>query len=825
MAQFERDAVEHGDVYCPGYVALDDVALFVGTAWCEDSHSVWQVALEELENFNPARHELDIEVAIGKSEHFISSRAFDDVVMMMIAFNTLTMCCTAYTSPWSPVSSAFQGMLTGLGHFFSVFFFVEMLLKIVCLKGLANYLRPNSNKFDCLVVMSSVIAFPLMFLSPDTEIPGTNILRIFRLFRALRVARMLRKIDSVRKLLDAAFGSLVPLANILVCMTLIIVVFACFSMQLFGGNMKHIDDRRHFDDFPHAFYSLFVLLTGSGWEEIMYQAMMAKQNGAAAGPLLLTFFIVQNYIVLNLFVGAILANMSNMEDEDKKVEMCDRRKEGLEKQIFAREAHFFVEAQVAEWETGLRQEPLCRLPALLSQKFFFPVALDLWVPTEMDTWWGKVPFDRYALGFLGPGNKIRVAAVWLVEHDLFEVFLLITIIVSTLMLVIDTPEMRKKVGVHQALTISEPIFIIIFTFEFFVKAAAYGLLSTDNIELMLQTPAKLKALTMGEMPPPPLLHDSWAYIDMTVLFVSYISYFGEALLQSSGAGGTLKIVRLLRAIRPLRIVNRVPGMRIVIVALQKSGPGVANVLVLIFFTFLIFAIIATDMTAGKFYACTDPKAKGYQDCMGIHVNEQGSIVSPRVWRNPHIGSEGAAGLDPTFDNVGRGFLLLFELATLDDWEGTLFQLMDIPDKVGSQPVKDGKMLMGLFLVVFVFCGALFMMQLFISVVIDAYCDTDGSSWLTEQQQLFCNLMELVQMLHPVPKPSPPEDAPCRRVCYNLFVDPYPQKLPILEGYKLRKERPSSVWPQTLEEATANYANLVREKEDTVSGIKQQVIDF
>jgi len=368
--------------------------------------------------------------------------------------------------------------------------------------------------------------------------------------------------------------------------------------------------------------------------------------------------------------------------------------------------------------------------------------------------------------------------------------------------------------------------MIIFTAEFLLKAIAYGMYTTDNIELQLQTPPKLKALTLGDIGPPPLLHDSWAYIDMTVLLVSYISYFLAHVLAQIGADGALKIIRLLRAIRPLRIVNRSPGMRVVILALQKSGPGVANVLLLIFFTFLIFAIVATDICGGYFFACTDGTRVGYTDCMRVHKNANG-VVAPRVWRNPHIHAEGAAGLAPSFDNVGRGFLLLFELATLDDWEGTLFQMMDVRDTRNLQPVLDTRMYSGMFLVLFVFCGALFMMQLFISVVIDAYCDTDGSSWLTEQQQLFCDLMQLVSMLHPIPKPEQPEPEDMggvRRVCYNLFIDPYPQRLPSLEWYKVDHKRPNTAWPAQLSDSQVLYSHLAEELNNTVSSLKKQALE-
>jgi len=173
-ADLERQMV-HVERLQVGYVALEDVACFVENRRCLDRDSVWSVCLDETEGFNPAHHELEIVLAIGWREAFISSKEFDNAVMVAIMANTVTMCLSAHTAPWSPHPDTFNLALSVTGHLFSGVFFIEMLLKIVCLKGVHVYLRSISNRFDCLVVMSSVIAFPMMFLSPDTEIPGENI--------------------------------------------------------------------------------------------------------------------------------------------------------------------------------------------------------------------------------------------------------------------------------------------------------------------------------------------------------------------------------------------------------------------------------------------------------------------------------------------------------------------------------------------------------------------------------------------------------------------------------------------------------------------------
>ena len=74
---------------------------------------------------------------------------------------------------------------------------------------------------------------------------------------------------------------------------------------------------------------------------------------------------------------------------------------------------------------------------------------------------------------------------------------------------------------------------------------------------------------------PSYMYDSWNCLDMVVLFVSWINMFAEP-------EGPLKILRLLRAFRPLRMVNRVDGMKLVIMSLVDAGPALGNVCVLLF---------------------------------------------------------------------------------------------------------------------------------------------------------------------------------------------------------------------------------------------------
>jgi len=291
---------------------------------------------------------------------------------------------------------------------------------------------------------------------------------------------------------------------------------------------------------------------------------------------------------------------------------------------------------------------------------------------------------------------------------------------------------------------------------------------------MLQTPDKLKALMLGDTGRESYMYDSWNYLDLLVLIVGYINMFGEPK-------GPLKMLRLLRAFRPLRMVNRLPGMKLVLVSLISACPALGNVCILLCSVFLIFSIIGVSLFSGKMYSCLDGESSK-ELCHGNFISE--NFLVPRVWRNPETGFGGW-----NFDNVGASLLTLFEIATGDSWEDIMWPMCDMPEAAGDPPILDQSRAYGLFAVIFTFVGSLFMLQLFVSVIIDSFNFSEGSGLMTERQQLFSDMLKLNQMLNPEPKPLPPPDQSLARACYDCFQDCRPLPINNLEGYLARNRVP------------------------------------
>jgi hypothetical protein len=314
--------------------------------------SLWSACEEHVEDFSPLYTTAHFVLTLDKQESFICGKPFDNTIMAAIGGCTVFMCLEHYNYIYDtdPTGKGPYNIGTSDGFvmaqivaewFFNVIFIIEMCCKLVCLKGFCNYIGPPANKLDFVIVMSSILQIIMDFALADSGV-DLSILKLFRLFRVLRVTRLLRKFKSVRELLDAAFGSIKPILNIMMFMLLILIVFCCLGMQLYGAkfafdndsekpcecNVQQLFDetceadcevpRTSFDSFLTAFYTLFQVLSGSAWEGIMFDCMRAPEFGGIFGCIyVMFFFVLSNYIILNLFIGAILANMGTDTDDDR----------------------------------------------------------------------------------------------------------------------------------------------------------------------------------------------------------------------------------------------------------------------------------------------------------------------------------------------------------------------------------------------------------------------------------------------------------------------------------------------------------------------------
>nr|XP_043884115.1 voltage-dependent T-type calcium channel subunit alpha-1I-like [Solea senegalensis] len=88
------------------------------------------------------------------------------------------------------------------------------------------------------------------------------------------------------------------------------------------------------------------------------------------------------------------------------------------------------------------------------------------------------------------------------------------------------------------------------------------------------------------------LGDTWNRLDFFIVMAGMIEYSLD--LQNIN----FTAIRTVRVLRPLKAINRVPSMRILVNLLLDTLPMLGNVLLLCFFVFFIFGIIGVQLWAG-----------------------------------------------------------------------------------------------------------------------------------------------------------------------------------------------------------------------------------
>lgn len=180
------------------------------------------------------------------------------VIIVLIMLNTFLMASEHYQSPdWLNTISDIANL------FFTFIFALEMVVKMVGF-GLKKYASDSFNLFDCFIVIMSLV---------ELVIPGEGSqLSVLRAFRLLRIFKIIKSWDSLRILLSTVLDSLTAITNLGVLIILYLFISALLTKQFFSEPLLDGDgnpSRYSFGSTGSALVSMFIILTGENWNEIM----------------------------------------------------------------------------------------------------------------------------------------------------------------------------------------------------------------------------------------------------------------------------------------------------------------------------------------------------------------------------------------------------------------------------------------------------------------------------------------------------------------------------------------------------------------------------
>ena len=248
------------------------------------------------------------------------------------------------------------------------------------------------------------------------------------------------------------------------------------------------------------------------------------------------------------------------------------------------------------------------------------------------------------------------------------------------------------------------------------------------------------------------------------------------------------LVRLLRCLRPLRIINRNASMKVIITAVVDSLAVNLGVLALAGLGILIFAILGVNLLGGKFFACNCSHAfplgitaathrfddsGGYYNSTTHVKNAAFEVMTKRMCVGPPDYNGTVAGVDPmfpnaistcywdnrpyNFDTCGNAMMALFTASTLAGWTDIMEIALDSRG-IDDQPVFFSAWYYSIYFLIYVMLMAFFVTNLFIGVLIDFMSNSDGSALLTEEQQKLLDLKKFQRLHRPEAPPKPPANS-------------------------------------------------------------------
>ncbi|XP_038268730.2 voltage-dependent R-type calcium channel subunit alpha-1E isoform X7 [Dermochelys coriacea] len=261
--------------------------------------------------------------------HMVKSQVFYWTVLSVVALNTACVAIVHHNQPPWLTHLLYYAEFLFLG-----LFLLEMSLKMYGM-GPRLYFHSSFNCFDCGVTVGSIFEVVWAIFRPGTSF-GISVLRALRLLRIFKITKYWA---SLRNLVVSLMSSMKSIISLLFLLFLFIVVFALLGMQLFGGRFNFMDGTpsANFDTFPAAIMTVFQILTGEDWNEVMYNGIRS-QGGVRSGMWSSIYFIILtlfgNYTLLNVFLAIAVDNLANAQEltkDEQEEEEAFNQKHALQK--------------------------------------------------------------------------------------------------------------------------------------------------------------------------------------------------------------------------------------------------------------------------------------------------------------------------------------------------------------------------------------------------------------------------------------------------------------------------------------------------------------
>ena len=345
--------------------------------------------------------------------------------------------------------------------------------------------------------------------------------------------------------------------------------------------------------------------------------------------------------------------------------------------------------------------------------------------TESERGWGG------GFGFLGlEGGSARLLALRIATHPFFELFILLSIGVSSGLLAAETHTFPKSgTSAATAFIAMDITFTALFAGEMVLKMYAFQVYQNRAA----------------------YLRSSFNILDVVVVAASLLTL-------AFGSVGALRSLRLLRVLRPLRSVHKLPSLKLVINAVIASVPAISHVCLLGLGLGTVLSIMGMELFQGKMWYCSSvPSYDAYVEAyaatnnsvaletaavsgaLGGGLDRAACAAAGGTWRNNKF----------NFDNFAEAMVSVFVISTGDNWQDIMYVAMDSVGD-GEAPSRDHSGWAAAYFVLVVLVAMLFWANLFVSALVDNFnrmAANGGPALVSDEQRRWQQAMQLATISH------------------------------------------------------------------------------
>ncbi|CCE61571.1 hypothetical protein TPHA_0A04960 [Tetrapisispora phaffii CBS 4417] len=750
------------------------------------------------------------------------------IFIVAIAIDLVTRALPESDSSLSKLSTIFQ-----IEKAITIILFIESVsILFLHSSNLWKFLTTPTLLIDFI---TSIVTLTVTLVQETYDIG--QIYQWLSIFQISRSYRVIMYFDFLRKLWKRVLTNYIMIWDLTAFYFLFIYLASIIVSVYFEGYIpaSEEDDTEYgMYGLPNSFISLFIIGSTENWTDILYNLQQHAPNISSAifsSIILISWFIVSNFVILNIFIAIISRSFFVKENEKRYLQIRHYMKylyprklqeyrhatllRRIQRRLFKKEddrpvdfKQFLIRGTAImniandmenlmddinhNIEEGLNLTDFKNwvlnlsffkhFPFFTTNPFYFEskvkyiesnekgykhymLEFDEYQSAKLD-YLKQYPSFNYTYFIFPPNHRLRLFCQKIVApsvgqrtdgvkfyedttdiynkksyfHNLQRDISVVIISLITVFLVVlscfVTPlyEYSKKLSLHSWENVSEYFFLVIFTIEFFIKTIADGFVYTPNA----------------------YLRNPWNCIDFTVLISMWIDFIATIKKEDALAKG-FKGLTALRALRCLTISNTARETFVIVI---YDGIGKIFEASLVSLTLLYpYTIWGLNLFRGRLATCNDNDV----DMLGCY-NEYSSVVfkwdvlTPRVYENPNL----------YMDNFSSTFRSLYEVMSLEGWTDLLSNLMN-SSGVGTIPSTFATPVNGTFMILFIFSSMVFILNLFVSFVINNHARIVGTAYQTSVEKSWLESKKILSQVTPNYYPDLINISKVRQIFFKLTV--------------------------------------------------------